>query len=61
MATQIKKAKFSDWTYKSSYKTRPQIRISKRAYEVLSKSEGSMSENIDKLLGLDLVEEATTK
>jgi len=55
MATQIKKAKFSDWTYKSSYKTRPQIRISKRAYDVLSKSQGSMSENIDKLLGLDLV------
>ena len=50
-----KKAKFKDWTYKSSYKTRPQIRISKRAYDVLSKSEGSMSENIDKLLGLDLV------
>jgi len=55
METQIKKAKFSDWTYKSSYKTRPQIRISKRAYDVLSKSQGSMSENIDKLLGLDLV------
>lgn len=61
MATQIKKAKFSDWTYKSSYKTRPQIRISKRAYDVLSKSQGSMSENIDKLLGLDLVEEILAK
>ena len=45
-----KKSKFSNWTYKSSYKSRPQIRISKSAYLLLSKMEGSMSENIDKLI-----------
>lgn len=47
-----KKAKYSDWDYKSSYKSRPQIRISNRAYRVLSKGKGSMAEQIDCLLGL---------
>ena len=47
-----KKAKYSDWDYKSSYKSRPQIRISDRAYKVLSKGKGSMAEQVDRLLGL---------
>jgi len=50
-----KKAKFENWDYKSSYKTRPQIRISQESYEILSKGRGSMSQQVDRLLGVDLL------
>jgi len=50
-----KKAKFDGWEYKSSYKTRPQVRVSQESYMILSKGRGSMAQQIDRLLGVDLL------